>query len=218
MPYTELSIARHGQAWCNLEQTIGGTATCRGLTPVGQQQATGLAVRLAAEHSSNPITAVYTSPIRRARETAAAIADLLRSPAVVTDDLREPDYGSADGAAWTDVIAAFGAAPALHPDTPIAEGAETWHEYQTRVHTALQRILEDHRGQRVVIIAHGETVTAAHHFFADVTLLPMAFVVDQTALTTWREQPVSWLRPSDGLRWALMHHNDTRHLAGNDDH
>ena len=214
----ELTIARHGQAWCNREQTIGGPATCRGLTPTGHQQAARLAARLAADHHRHPITALYTSPLRRARQTATVVAAALQLPATVADDLREPDYGSADGARWADVIAAFGAAPALHPDRPVAVGAETWRQHQRRVHTVLRGLLDQHNGHRIVVVAHGETVTAAHHLFLDTDTLPVAFAVDQAAVTTWRQQPVSWLRPDDGLRWALIRHNDTSHLAAGDDH
>jgi probable phosphoglycerate mutase len=211
----ELSIARHGQAWCNLEQPIAGPATCRGLTDHGRGQAGRLAARLAADHQ-RPITALYTSPLPRTRQTADIIAAAVDLPVTVIDELREPDYGTADGACWADVVAAFGAAPALHPDRPIADGAETWRQHQQRVHIALRGLLDRHVEQRIVVVAYGETVTAAHHLFCDTTALPVAFAVDQTALTTWRQQPISWLRPGDGLRWALIRHNDTRHLASDD--
>jgi probable phosphoglycerate mutase len=216
MQPTELTIARHGQAWCNTDETIGGPATCRGLTPTGHHQAARLAARLAAAHQRHPITALYTSPLRRARETADTVATALHLPATVVDDLCEPDYGSADGARWADVIAAFGAAPALHPGRPIAAGAETWLQHQRRVCAVLRNLLDRHAGHRVVVVAHGETVTVAHHLFLHAgpdNTLPVAFAVDQASLTTWRQQPVSWLRPDDGLRWALIRHNDRSHLA-----
>lgn len=212
----ELTIARHGQAWCNTEQTIGGPTTCRGLTPTGRTQAERLAVRLAADHARHPYTALYTSPLPRTHQTADIIAAAVGLPATVIDDLREPDYGTADGARWADVVAAFDAAPALHPHRPIADGAETWHQHQQRVHAALRGLLTRHTGQRIVLVAHGETITAAHHLFCDTDALPIAFAVHQTALTTWRQQPISWLRPSDGLRWTLIRHNDTCHLASDD--
>lgn len=220
MQPTELTIARHGQAWCNTDQTIGGPASCRGLTPTGHAQAARLATRLATDHQRHPIAGLYTSPLRRAQQTAAAIAAALHLPATIVNDLREPDYGSADGARWTDVITAFGAAPALHPDRPVATGAETWLQHQHRVHTVLEDLLDRHAGQRIIIIAHGETITAAHHLFLHLPhnrLAPIAFAADQAALTTWRQQPISWLRADDGLRWALIRHNDRSHLPTSDD-
>jgi probable phosphoglycerate mutase len=213
---TELLIARHGHAWCNAEQIVGGPASCRGLTPTGQNQAARLAARLAGEHrSGQPIHALYASPLPRARQTAEIIATVLNLPLVIDNDLREPDYGSADGAHWADVVAAFGAAPALHPDEPIAPGAEPWLTHLARVRTALSAILDRHRGERVLLVAHGETVAAAHHLFLNIDpahMLPVAFAVDQASLTIWQQQPTSWHRPSDGLRWALHRHNDVTHL------
>ncbi len=213
MQPSELTIARHGQAWCNQEERIGGLATCRGLTPTGRAQAARLATRLMADHQRHSFAALYTSPLPRARETAAVITAAIGIPATVVDDVREPDYGTADGAHWVDVAAAFGAAPALHPDQPIADGAETWLQHQHRVHATLRALLDQHIGQRTLIVAHGETVTAAHHLFCHSDALPIGFAVDQTALSTWQQQPIFWLRPEDGLRWTLTRHNDTAHLS-----
>ncbi|GAA3617708.1 hypothetical protein GCM10022223_37960 [Kineosporia mesophila] len=213
----ELTIARHGQAWCNIDQTIEGPNRCRGLTPTGHQQAERLAQRLGIEHAHAPYTALYTSPILRARQTADAIAITTGLAPTVMDDLREPDYGSADGSPWDEVVALFGAAPSLHPDRPVAAGAESWYHHQKRVHQILRDVLGRHRGQRVLLVGHGETVTAAHHLFCGLdstATLPIGFAAHQSALTTWSQQPVSWLRPGAGQRWALICHNDTAHLAG----
>jgi len=216
MSADELLIARHGQAWCNTDQTIGGPTSCRGLTPTGHRQAAQLAARLASEHIIKPFTALYASPLPRAQQTATAVATALRLPVTTVDDLREPDYGAADGQRWTDVIAAFGAAPTLHPDRPIAAGAESALAHLARARTALSDMLQAHPGGRILAVGHGETITAAHHLFLDIEpgrILPLAFTVDQASITTWRQQPVSWLRPDDGLRWALHRHNDIAHLT-----
>ncbi|MBT0773716.1 histidine phosphatase family protein [Kineosporia sp. J2-2] len=213
----ELTIARHGQAWCNTEQVIEGPDRCRGLTPTGRQQAEFLAQRLAIEHTHHPYDALYTSPIPRAAQTADAIAQTTGLAPNVIEDLREPDYGAADGCRWEEVIAQFGAAPNLYPERPLAAGAESSHHHQKRVHHALRELLERHRGQRVLLVGHGETVTAAHHFFCGLDsaeTLPLGFAAHQSALTTWQQQPVSWLRPGDGQRWVLLCHNDIAHIAG----
>lgn len=212
---TELLIARHGEAWCNREQTIGGPAHCRGLTERGRTQVQRLAARLAEEHGNGaPIGAFYTSPLPRARQSADLIARALDLEPVTEPHLREPDYGSADGRPWKDVVAAFGAPPADHPDQPIADGAEPWTAYLARARAALATLLERHHGTRILIIGHGETVTAAHHHMLNATTpLPAVFSLHQASLTTWAEQPASWTFPEAGHRWALMLHNDTSHLA-----
>jgi probable phosphoglycerate mutase len=224
MDGSELLIARHGEAWCNRDQIIAGTATCRGLTPLGRHQAERLASHLALDSRSGPagrpIDAVYTSPIPRALQTAAIIADTLNLSATVGPDLREPDYGDADGLAWSDVVEGFharhGSVPALHPDRPIATDAEPWKAHQRRVHAVLTALLDRHAGQRLLLVGHGDTIIAAHHHFLGVDSAspqPLGYLCDYAGLTIWQRQPLSCSRPDAGRRWVLTAHNDTSHLA-----
>ncbi|MGH3160075.1 MAG: histidine phosphatase family protein, partial [Streptosporangiaceae bacterium] len=126
MDATRLILVRHGQAHCNVRGVIGGPRGCTGLTDHGRHQARLLAARLHAEHAQAPITAAYTTPLPRACQTADIISGELSIPITPDDDLREPDYGNADGQPWAHVVAAFGRIPALYPDQPIAPGAEPW--------------------------------------------------------------------------------------------
>ncbi|WP_190814519.1 histidine phosphatase family protein [Saccharopolyspora pogona] len=94
---TRLILARHGQAHCNVHGIIGGPRGCTGLTGHGHHQAQQLSERLLSDHAQTPIDAAYASPLRRARETAGIIAEHLDLPITIDHDLREPDYGDADG-------------------------------------------------------------------------------------------------------------------------
>jgi probable phosphoglycerate mutase len=216
MSPTRLVLTRHGQAHCNALGIIGGPAGCTGLTSRGRYQARQLAERLHADHAGRPFDAAYTTPLRRARETAAIIAGHLGLPVTTIDDLREPDYGDADGKPWAEVVTAFGRIPALHPDQPIAPGAETWTTYLNRATAALQVILGRHAGGTVLVIGHGETVTAAAHLFLSLPAsvrASAAFAVDYASITRWEQQPLAWTQPGAGWRWTLTAHNDTTHLA-----
>ncbi|MFI6603806.1 histidine phosphatase family protein [Nonomuraea sp. NPDC050536] len=211
---TELLAARHGEAWCNREQTIGGMRTCRGLTPEGRQQAERLAARLA--NAARPVDVIYTTPLRRASETAGLLGDVLGVEPIVEPGLREPDYGAAEGLPWDKAVADFGDAPSLYPDRPIAAGAESWLAFLARARAAIAAILDRHGGEKILIVAHGETIAAAHHHFAGVPsgeVLPVSFACHPTAVTTWQQQPLSWTMPGLGWRWALAGHNDVRHLG-----
>lgn len=221
MPATEVLIARHGEAHCNRDALIGGPAGCRGLTGPGRLQAERLAQRLARHPPARPIQAIYTTPLRRAHESAAIIGAYLAIDTQIVPGLAEQDHGSADGRPWTEVVAEYGGVPALDADRPLAPGGETWREYIRRSSLALARILARHDGDRILIVGHGETVvTAFHHFFG----LPAAsrsavsVAVHYASLTIWEQQPISWTRPAAGMRWTLMTHNDTGHLPISPDH
>lgn len=218
MTPTRLILTRHGQAHCNVNGIVGGTRGCTGLTDHGRHQAQLLARRLEAEQAPQAITAAYTTPIRRARETADIVADILDLPIHTADDLREPDYGNADGQPWTDVVAAFGRIPAEHPHQPIAPGAESWADYLYRATTTLREILDRHTGEAVLIVGHGETVTtAAHHFLAlgAEHRASVAFAAHYASITRWEQQPLAATSASEGWRWTLTTHNDTTHLNAN---
>lgn len=216
MSPARLTLARHGQARCNALGIIGGPNGCTGLTGHGRRQAAQLAGRLARDHAERPFGAAYTTPLPRARETSCIIAERLGLPVTIIDDLREPDYGDADGKPWADVVTAFGRIPALHPDQPIAPGAETWTAYLHRATAALQAILSRHPGGTVLIIGHGETVAAAAHLFLGLPAsarASAAFAADYASITRWEQQPLAWTRPGAGWRWTLTACNDSTHLT-----
>lgn len=211
-----LTLARHGQAHCNALGIIGGLNSCTGLTSRGRRQARQLAERLGRDHAGRPFDAAYTTPLRRARETAGIVAARLDLPVTIIDDLREPDYGNADGKPWADVVTAFGRIPAQHPDQPVAPGAETWAAYLQRATAALQGILARHAGGTVLVIGHGETVTAAAHLFLGLPAsahASAAFAAHYASITRWEQQPLAWTQPGAGWRWTLTACNDTTHLA-----
>jgi broad specificity phosphatase PhoE len=96
---------------------------------------------------------VYSSPLRRALETAHAIAH--GAPVEIVDDLREITYGAWDGRAWAEIE---GEDPELAARklrdwrgvTP--PGGETWREFSTRVRGAFDRIRAGPRP--AAIVAH----------------------------------------------------------------
>lgn len=216
MSGTEIIIARHGEAHCNRDQIVGGPRGCQGLTDRGRRQIERLAQRLATDHHDRPIHALYTTPLRRARESAAIIGAHLCLDPEVQPDLAEQHYGSADGRPWPDVVAEYGDIPALDADRPLAAGGETWRAYLSRSGMAIASIAARHKGERVLIVGHGETIDSVFHYFLDLpatSRATAALAAYHASVTTWATQPISWTRPAAGQRWTLMTHNDTRHLV-----
>lgn len=88
-----LLLVRHAQTVWHAENRYAGGDSDIDLTPDGAAQAAGLA----AWAAGRGVDAVVSSPVRRARETAAPCADAVGVPLRVVDGLREVSFGIAEG-------------------------------------------------------------------------------------------------------------------------
>lgn len=84
-----LYFVRHGESEANVLHVISNRESPFGLTPLGRRQAYTLAITL----RDVPITAVFSSPILRARQTAQILAQAFSQTYLVTEALREYDCG-----------------------------------------------------------------------------------------------------------------------------
>lgn len=213
MTEIRFSLIRHGMAYSNVTRVFADEQTCTGLTDHGHQQVGRLAERFRVENVDDPVTAIYSTPLRRARETAEPVAQALGLPVQFAPELRYPDYGAAVGRRWEDVYAAFDGLPSMHPHKPIADGAETWATYLEVMRAAVETLAKRHIGGHVLVVGSVENVVAASLIFHHLPAVARAWnkwEVDHTSVTTWDGQPASW-SPS-GRRWALLRHNNTEHL------
>ncbi len=154
---------------------------------------------------------VYAAPRRRVQETAAVIIGELGLPLTVEPRLSGPHHGDADGKPWTDIWKEFGGSPADRPDQLFAPGAESWNQFLVRASSCLKEILTRHAGQRILTIAHAETVEVAHTLLLNLpagSSSQIGFTVAHASLTWWSHR-----RPEAGAaRWNLIWHNNTGHL------
>ena len=97
---TRLLLLRHGQTELSIRHRYSGLGDPE-LTALGQDQAAAAAARLAAPEAGglapDGIAAVLTSPLRRARQTAAAVADALGVPMEERKALVETNFGGWEG-------------------------------------------------------------------------------------------------------------------------
>jgi 2,3-bisphosphoglycerate-dependent phosphoglycerate mutase len=216
---TKLVLVRHGQAICNVERTIEGKATCRGLSDLGRAQGKALAERLAKEEFKPDV--VVSSPIRRAAETAAIITEAIQSVEPIFDaDFEEVRPGEAEGMTWDQYSAFFGTTEGWHPNVPFAPGAEAWRGFALRVANALNRITNAHDGKTVLVVAHGGVVDASmfHYFGLNPELQsPIDFETSNASITEWQKR--TWTLATAETpdrnpvhRWRLNRYNDAAHL------
>jgi broad specificity phosphatase PhoE len=174
-PTTDLVLLRHGDTRLTPARRFSGTGSGDpGLSPVGREQAE-LAARGALLRST-PFAAVVSSPLRRARETAALVAGELQLPVEVESDLREADFGDWEGLTFAEV-------ERRHPDDLAAwqrsadvaptGSAETFRDVLRRVAALADRLTAAHAGAAVLAVTH---VTPIKAFVADALgAPPMAF-------------------------------------------
>ena len=152
---TRLFLVRHGQSEWNAAGRIQGQIDIQ-LDETGCQQAQIIADRLAAE----PVAAVYSSPLLRAKSTAEAIAARFQLPVQLDPRLMEYDFGVISGSTWADVVE-------NHPEfasrwledpwaVPVVD-SEGRANFAARVMSAVQDILAQHPAEQVVVVAHGGT-------------------------------------------------------------
>ena len=158
---TQLVLIRHGEAVCNVEGVVGGPKGCRGLTETGRAQASTLAARLVRSGELRDVTALYTSILPRAIETASIIAPGLASGLRATEDcgLCELHPGDADGLTWSAMVEQFDTPDwDADPRAPFAPGGESLAGFFERCVSTFERIATSHVGERVVLVVHGGVI------------------------------------------------------------
>lgn len=154
---TTLVLVRHGETDWNRDNRFQGHADPP-LNETGRRQARALAAGLRGE----PFAALYTSPLRRARETAEILgAELALEPGEASS-LMEVDVGSWSGLTRSEVEARFpdGFARWLAYGHGWDDG-ETYAELGARVVAGLSRFGERHAEGIVVAVTHGGPIRSA---------------------------------------------------------
>jgi len=172
------------------------------LTPAGRLQAERLAAWLAGER----IDVVYSSPQRRARETAAPIAaahglEVVIEPGIVEFDVHADHYIPVDEIRRTD--------PEQWQAMITGEweslGGESADEFRDRVVTAMDRIIATNPGRRVAAVCHGGVVNCAVGAVLGITA-PLWFDPHYTSLSRI-------VASRSGVR-SIVSVNERAHLDG----
>ncbi len=208
---TIVHLIRHGDALPEEGAVFDGAAGYDnlGLSAKGARQANALGRRLA---SGAALVAIYTSPTRRAYETAAAVAAASDRTVVVDERLREVYLGDeslpaqlAPGARAAAIRARLAdlAAIALRDGSWNAiAGAEPGERVAERMTAAVADIVRAHPGEHVALVSHAGAINA---YFARLLGVANAFFfpAGNTSLSS--------VRIHNG-RGLVLRLNDTAHL------
>jgi probable phosphoglycerate mutase len=151
-----LYMVRHGQTDASRENRFSGSSDPP-LTVIGE----AMAEAFARAYASLKWDAIYTSPMRRTRQTADALVRLTGVQATVEDGLKEIEYGEWEGLRQEDVKQrwpeAFGywAADVASRGTP---GGETAFHVAARAMRVVEGIRSRHQQGNVLIVSHKATL------------------------------------------------------------
>ena len=147
----ELLLIRHGLP--ERRENTDGPADPE-LAPEGHAQADHMANYLATE----VVDAVYTSPLRRAHQTAAPLGRAFGLEPTVVDDIAEYDRHANEYVPIEELKAAND--PRFHDLLTTAGDLDDPDEFVARVIAAIERIIDAHAGHRVAVVCHGGVINA----------------------------------------------------------
>jgi broad specificity phosphatase PhoE len=152
---TRVFLVRHGATPLTADDRFAGSTDVP-LGPEGQIQIERLANRLAAA----PLTAVYSSPLRRTFATAEVVARPHGVTPVLVDGLREIDHGHWEGLRRADVQQTYPVEYAAWERDPVnvaPEGGETGLQVLARALPVMHDIVRRHAGESVLVVSHKAT-------------------------------------------------------------
>lgn len=124
-----------------------------GLTEQGHRQAELMAEYLCSEQ----IDAVYTSPLARARETAAPLERKLEMTAGVVDDVAEFDRNASEYIPIEE-LKAEGDPRFFDLTSEAWAGSDPLDEFDQRVTAAVDGLIDAHAGDTIVVVCHGGVI------------------------------------------------------------
>ncbi|MDJ1641057.1 bifunctional RNase H/acid phosphatase [Streptomyces pakalii] len=150
-----LVLLRHGETALTPEKRFSGSGgSDPGLSAVGRGQAERAAGHFAA---LGTVQEIVSSPLRRCRETAAAVAARLGLDVRIDESLRETDFGAWEGLTFGEVRERYGddlTAWLASPDTAPTGGGESFTQVAERVAAARDRLVARYAGSTVLLVTH----------------------------------------------------------------
>ncbi len=203
MEATRIIAVRHGETSWNADSRIQGQRDI-GLNDTGRWQAQRVGEALAEE----PISAVYSSDLERAHQTAQSIAQVAGKPVVRHPGLRERAFGMFEGRTFDEIRREWPEHAqnwrSRVPEWRPPKGGESLVELRERVLHTLRELAERHPGEQIVVVAHGGVLDALYR---------IATGQDVNSPRTW-ELPngainrLLWTREG----FTLVGWSDTQHL------
>ena len=197
-PSTQLIAIRHGETSWNRTARYQGQEDIA-LNEAGFSQAKDIALAL----SETKLDALYTSDLKRAYQTAFALA----LPPVSLPELREQHFGVFQGLTGTEIAQRWPDASAQWHQRVAdfgPEGGETRQVFNQRCTAALARLAQTHAGETIAVVCHGGVLDCLYRAASGLSL---------EAPRTWSLENAAINRLAfDGHRFSILAWGDTSHL------
>ncbi|EXI76102.1 MAG: Phosphoserine phosphatase 1 [Candidatus Accumulibacter sp. SK-11] len=204
MGITRICLVRHGETTWNADKRIQGQIDI-GLNAAGLAQAQAAADWLANE----AVSALYSSDLQRARQTAARIAHRMRLLPAFRPEFRERRYGFFEGLTYDESRARYPADyhsfETRDPEFVIPFGGESLRQLHDRVSGGLRQLAAEHHGETIVVVTHGGVLDIVNRLVRGNPLsAPRDFLIPNAG--------INWLQIRDAT-WTLESWGQTEHLA-----
>jgi probable phosphoglycerate mutase len=200
---TTVTLLRHGETPLSVEKRFSGSGDVA-LSERGEAQAAAAAKRIA----DAGIEVVVASPLRRAQQTATAVAEALGLRVATDDGFAETDFGEWEGSTFAEVAKQSPDELRAWLDDPVVAppGGESLAATVKRVAAARDRVVASYPGQSVLVVSH---VTPIKVMLRDAIGAPLDAVfrlhLDPASMSV-----IDWYADRPGVV-RLM--NDTSHLG-----
>ncbi|HXV79870.1 MAG TPA: histidine phosphatase family protein [Candidatus Binatia bacterium] len=212
MDRTQVIIVRHGQTQWNLKLIRQGHLDSS-LTEKGIAQAKALGERLKREI----FTALYSSDLGRALQTAQMIADATGHTIVTDPRLRERHLGIFQGLTGEELREKYPEEYRLHRTSGpgyVIPGGESVQQQVARNVVYLNEIAEKHLGETIVVVTHGGVLSGLfRHTFAIPYEAPRRFEFTNAGLNVFNYQEGNWFLQTWG---DISHLNGVGTVDGDD--
>lgn len=159
---TQLFLIRHGENDYTRTGRLAGWTPGVGLNEIGRRQALALAEKLKAV----PLVAIYSSPLERARETAAPLAEAKKLEVQIVAGLGEVRYGQWQGKSLKRLARTrlWRTVQGLPSAMQFPEG-ETFRSVQSRAVDAVEALVRTHPKDPIAVFSHGDVIklVVAHY-------------------------------------------------------
>ena len=197
---TKIILVRHGETETNQNQRLHQTDDTQGLNDRGREQIE----KTAAKIKMYAPAVIYSSPEKRAVQTAQIIGRVCGLAVRILAGIRERNWGKLSGKPWSEIQSILDKMSLDERFNYAPSNGESWKEFEQRLISALDEVVNRHQGKTIVMVSHAGAIRA---------LIPHLLQIPREE--SFRYDPANAslsIFEYDGRRYKKILLNDVSHL------